>query len=68
MTAAFKLLDLYSYLEVSIRDSDVGWDPNGNSLFTFSTLILEYRIQLYISFALIVICAPMSIRAIMFIL
>ena len=62
--AVFKLVDLYTYLEISIRDPQIGWIDG----ISFSILFFEYRIQLYIALALILVTVPLGIYGIKLIL
>lgn len=58
--ALFKLADLYTFLEITIMNPVTGWQ----SARQFSILIIQYRIQLYISFALVLICGGLGIKGI----
>ena len=64
LIALFKLADLYTYLEITINNPKIGWQD----YMAFSTLILDYRIQFYISLSLVVVSVVVGLRGISFIL
>jgi hypothetical protein len=51
------------YLEITIMNPNVGWQ----SFTTFSILLIDYRIQLYIAFGLVLLCSVLGIRGIAYI-
>lgn len=61
--AVFKVADLYTYMEITIMNPQTGWQ----SAQQFSILTLQYRVQLYISFALVLVCAVLGIKGITYI-
>lgn len=61
--AVFKLADLYTYLEITLRDPQVGWYDGAQ----FSFLYIDYKYQLYLCLALAFITVPMGIKGISFI-
>lgn len=61
--AVFKLADLYTYLEITLRDPQVGWYDKAD----FSFLYIDYKYQLYLCLVLAFITVPMGIKGISFI-
>lgn len=61
--AAFKLVDLYVYLSVSIMNPQVGW----LSLSRINNLYTLFSIQVYAALGVALISIPMGIRGIMLI-
>lgn len=61
--AVLKILDLYSYLSLSIMNPQIGWISN----LTSSNLYFDYNIQTYISMVIVGISVPLGIKGIMLI-
>jgi len=63
--AIFKLLDLYTYVGISLFNPQIGWLSNSSS--NPSNLYFSYPIQLYLATAIAVVSIPLGIRGIMLI-
>jgi hypothetical protein len=63
MIAAFKLLDIYSYINVSLSNPQIGWISGMNS----SNLYLSYNVQSFIAYGVTLICVPFGVKGIMLI-
>jgi len=63
LIAIFKLADLYTFLEITIMNPVTGWQ----SYKSFTVLTIQYKIQLYISFGVVVVCAVLGIKGIQYI-
>lgn len=62
--AVFKLLDVYTYLSISIMNPAIGWLSSYSSS---SNLYLSYSLQTYAAAAITLISVPLGIRGIMLI-
>lgn len=61
--AGAKLLDLFTYVTVSILNPQIGWISG----LTSSNLYLNYYVQTYLAVGVIAISVPFGIRGIMLI-
>ena len=61
--AAFKLVDLYTYVEITLNDPQVKWFDSAK----FSFLYIDFKYQLYLCFALAFITVPLGLKGISFI-
>ena len=64
LVAAFKLADLYTYIEITLFNFSINWQ----NLREFTILLFDYRVQLYIAFALVGICLVFGVKGIQYIL
>lgn len=62
--AAFKLIDIYTYVSISIMNPQLNWL---SSYSTSSNLYLNYSIQTYLAAAIVLISVPLGIRGVMLI-
>jgi hypothetical protein len=61
--AVFKLADVYTYIEITLRDPQVQWYDGAE----FSFLLFDYRFQLYLCLALALVTVPLGVKGITFI-
>jgi hypothetical protein len=64
LMAVFKLVDLYTYVSISLMNPAIGWLPSYGSS---SNLYLAYSLQTYAAAAITLISVPLGIRGIMLI-
>lgn len=62
--AAFKLIDIFTYVSISIMNPQLNWL---SSYSTSSNLYIDYSIQTYLAAAIVLISVPLSIRGVMLI-
>jgi hypothetical protein len=62
--AAFKLIDLYTYVSISIMNPKLNWLSSYSSS---SNLYLDYSIQTYGAAVIVLISVPLGVRGIMLI-
>jgi hypothetical protein len=63
LMAIFKLADVYTYIEITLRDPQVKWYDGAD----FSFLFVDYRFQLYLCLALAFVTIPLGVKGISFI-
>ena len=61
--ALLKIVDIYTYVSLSIMDPQIGWISG----YAYSNLYLSYNLQTFIAIGVVAISVPFSIRGIMFI-
>lgn len=62
--AVFKLVDLYTYISISIMNPKLNWLSSYSSS---SNLYLNYSLQTYAAAAIVMISVPLGVRGIMLI-